>query len=163
MEECLEQSLDSSAKSIELTHINKKRVVKGRIPISNSKSGSNRQFNCGQELSPDRSSTCFPSSSTAPSPKSFRYKLPLCVCTCCHQTFVRSLCIKFLTDNYDYTNKNVSECLSDDIRYKHQGMDEFICKTCHKQLNRNNTKPVIPYKAVASPKKGIFSCLFMLL
>ena len=38
-------------------------------------------------------------------------------------------------------------------------MEEYICKTCNRQLDKNNTNPVTPCEAVASPQKGVFSCL----
>ena len=53
----------------------------------------------------------------------------LYVCTCCHDTVSRRLCVKFRENNYDFTNSIVCEALSKVIRYRHCSMQEFICKT----------------------------------
>ena len=79
------------------------------------------------------------------------------VCTCCHNTFNRRLCVQFTEKKYDFTNSIVCDALSNDIRYVHSGMKEFICKNCHDFLRKNN--PVMPNNAIASPMKGSFTCV----
>ena len=51
------------------------------------------------------------------------------VCTCCHNTFSRQMCLRFTESNYDFSNSIVKQALSNDIRYSHDMMGEFICKT----------------------------------
>ena len=86
----------------------------------------------------------------------------LCVCTCCHSTLRRQLCVAFWKANYDFADPIVCDALSEDIRFMEIGVKEFICKKCHTQLWKNKNskvKPRMPIEAVASPRKGAFTCL----
>ena len=83
----------------------------------------------------------------------------LYVCTFCHNTVQRQLSVQFVKHNYDFNNSIICKALSSDIRYRHEGMGEFICKNCHRKLHKLNTTPVMPCEAVASPSKGTFQCL----
>ena len=58
------------------------------------------------------------------------------VCTCCHSTVSRHLCVLFKVHNYDFNNYVVSLALSKDIWYKHHGTPEYVCKKCHHALRR---------------------------
>ena len=63
----------------------------------------------------------------------------LYVCTCCHSTVSRHLCVLFKVHNYDFNNYVVSQALSKDIRYKHHGTPEYVCKKCHHALRRKKS------------------------
>ena len=79
-------------------------------------------------------------------------KQSLVVCTCCHKSLPRQLCVIFKQKNYDYSNSVVTEALHVDIRYKHVGMQEFICKTCHRCLRKHNhsaLQPKMPSESIA--------------
>ena len=84
-------------------------------------------------------------------------KLCLCVCTYCHNSMPRKMCVLFRVSNYDFTNLIVCEALDKDIRYIHSGMPEFMCKTFHGLLQKNtktNVLPKMPKNAIASPYKS---------
>ena len=83
----------------------------------------------------------------------------LYVCTCCHDTFQKVMCILFSEENYNFNDPVVCKTLSMDIRYKAPNREEHICKSCHRQLCKNTSMPIMPCQAVASPHKGSFNCL----
>ena len=86
----------------------------------------------------------------------------LCVCTCCHSTVLQHLCVLFRVYNYDFNNPVVSQALSKQIRYRHHGTPEYICKECHHALRKNkkfNIVPLMPHNAIASPFKWKSSSL----
>ena len=85
--------------------------------------------------------------------------IDLYVCTCCHRTFRKVMCIVFSEENYNFNHPTISESLSMDIRYKDPNREEYICKSCHRQLCKSNSTPIMPCQAVASPKKGSFHCI----
>ena len=162
---CVEQSVNTTLIST-TTAIEVQRDFQGQIPLVNSSNLPSDEFmpliESVLDTVSDCSLTCVPTGSANFIEKEGGNESYLCVCTCCHRTFNRRLCVKFVKVNYDFTNEIVSECLSNDIIYQHTGMDEFICKTCNRQLYRKNNEPIMPYEAVASPQKGLFTCLLCL-
>ena len=59
-------------------------------------------------------------------------------CTCCHNIFRQKYQVVFFKKvNYDFTNEKVKFALSDEVRMK-KYIYEFICKSCHRYLNKRN-------------------------
>ena len=85
---------------------------------------------------------------------------PEYVCTSCHRCLFKKSVKKFDISNYDMDNFLVQTCLSQKYRYVHKTStdsgkessteiyNEFICKTCHASLRRQN--PRMPAQAVAN-------------
>ena len=70
-------------------------------------------------------------------------------CTCCHKTVMCTSACTFNCDNYDFSEYIASCALSHNHRLK-DGVNEFMCKTCHKRLKSTDSKPPkLPWNAAA--------------
>ena len=75
------------------------------------------------------------------------------VCTCCHGKFHLNGVIIFHQENYNFENYIVSHALASQNQIIN-GDTEYICKTCHKNLEENNNHiPSMPKNAVAHKKQ----------
>ena len=76
------------------------------------------------------------------------------VCTCCHSKFCLNGVTIFNQENYNFENYIVSHALASQ-NWVLDGDKEYICKTCHKNLEENdNHIPSMPKNAVQHKKNS---------